>query len=40
MDVKVYLGLNMHRLSDVKLNELPKQTLTLLPLLLLQLLLL
>ena len=35
MDVKVYLGLNIHRLMDVKLNELPKQILMLLPLLLL-----
>ena len=40
MDVKVYLGLNIHRLMDVKLNELPKQILMLLPLLLLLLLLL
>ena len=40
MDVKVYVGLNIHRLMDVKLNELPKQILMLLPLLLLLLLLL
>ena len=33
MDVKVYLGLNIHRLMDVKLNELPKQILMLLLLL-------
>ena len=37
IDVK---GLNVHKLMDVKLNELPKQILMLLPLLLLLLLLL